>query len=116
MPSELSGGMRKRAGLARAFALDPEILFFDEPTSGLDPVNASKLDQLILNFRKELGTTMVIVTHELDSIFTISDRVIVLDSSEKGIVASGDPYYLREHSLNPKVREFLTRSGMSRKI
>lgn len=116
MPCELSGGMRKRAGLARAFALEPEILFFDEPSSGLDPVTAAKLDELILNFRKTLGTTMVIVTHELDSMFTISDRVIVLDSAEKGVVASGDPYYLREHSPNSHVREFLTRSGLSRKM
>ncbi len=116
MPSELSGGMRKRAGLARALALDPDILFFDEPSTSLDPLTAASLDELIMGIRKDIGTTIVIVTHELDSIFTISDRVIVLDKEAKGIIAEGKPYDLRDISPNLKVREFLSRAGLSRKI
>ena len=112
MPSELSGGMKKRAGLARALALEPELLFFDEPSSGLDPVTSAELDQLILRLKGELGTTIVVVTHELDSIFTIADRVIMLDKSRKAIVAEGVPADLREHSDNDFVRSFLSRDGL----
>ncbi len=115
MPSELSGGMRKRVGLARAMALNPDVLFFDEPSAGLDPVSAAQLDRLILNIRKELGTTMVIVTHELDSIFAIADRVIMLDKHKHGITAEGDPGTLRCRPPDPWVKEFMTRSGLERK-
>ena len=111
-PAEISGGMKKRAGLARAMALDPAILFFDEPSAGLDPISSADLDRLILELRKDSGTTMVIVTHELDSIFTIADRVIILDKESKGIIAEGDPRHLRDHSPNSWVREFLNRSNM----
>ncbi len=111
-PSEISGGMQKRAGLARAMALDPKILFFDEPSAGLDPISSADLDKLLLELRKTAGTTMVIVTHELDSIFTIADRVIILDKDTKGIIAEGDPRHLRDHSKNPWVRKFLNRANM----
>ena len=106
LPSELSGGMKKRAGLARAMALNPKILFFDEPSSGLDPVTSAGLDELIINLNRILGTTMVVVTHELSSIFSIAHRVIMLDKQSKGIIAEGDPKYLRDHSLNKFVKEF----------
>lgn len=106
LPSEISGGMKKRAGLARAIALNPAILMFDEPSAGLDPVTSAGLDQLILDLNKNSGTTMVIVTHELSSIFTIADRIIMLDKKTKGIIAEGDPRYLRDHSPDPYVREF----------
>ncbi|OGV50542.1 MAG: polyamine ABC transporter ATP-binding protein [Lentisphaerae bacterium GWF2_52_8] len=112
LPSEISGGMKKRAGLARAMALDPEILFFDEPSAGLDPISSADLDKLILELREKLGCTMVIVTHELDSIFTVSDRVIILDKESKGIVGEGDPKYLRDHSENAWIRNFLNRSNL----
>jgi len=112
LPSEISGGMKKRAGLARALALDPKILFFDEPSAGLDPISSAELDRLILDLRKNLGCTMVIVTHELDSIFSVADRVIVLDKEKRGIVEEGDPKYLRENSPNSWVRKFLNRSNM----
>lgn len=112
LPSEISGGMKKRAGLARALALDPKILFFDEPSAGLDPISSAELDKLILDLRKNLGCTMVIVTHELDSIFSVADRVIILDKEKKGIVEEGDPRKLRENSPNEWVREFLNRSNM----
>lgn len=109
LPSEISGGMKKRAGLARAMALNPGILFFDEPSAGLDPVTSAGLDTLIVHLNKSLGTTMVIVTHELQSIFAVAQRVIMLDRRAKGIIAEGDPRYLREHSLNPFVRQFFNR-------
>ena len=114
MPSELSGGMRKRAGLARAMALDPTLLFFDEPSAGLDPITSAELDRLILRLREELGTTIVIVSHELDSIFTVADRAILLDKDTKGIAATGKPKDLRDSSPNLWVREFLSRSKLKR--
>jgi len=109
LPSELSGGMRKRAGLARAMALNPKILFFDEPSAGLDPVTSAGLDHLIIQLNKNLGTTMVIVTHELQSIFAVAHRVIMLDKLTKGIIAEGDPGFLRDHSKNPFVHRFFNR-------
>jgi len=108
-PSEISGGMRKRAGLARAIALDPEILFFDEPSAGLDPVSSRLLDELILELRDSLGATIVIVSHELASIFTVADNAIFLDPSEKTIIASGPPQRLLETSQDQRVLRFLTR-------
>ena len=114
MPAALSGGMKKRAGLARAMALNPKILFFDEPSAGLDPVSAAQLDRLILNIRDELGTTMVIVTHELDSIFAVADRVIMLDKNKRGVSAIGKLEELMKISDDPWIHEFLTRSGMAR--
>lgn len=114
MPASLSGGMRKRAGLARAMALNPKILFFDEPSAGLDPVSAAQLDRLILNIRKELGTTMVIVTHELDSIFAVSDRIMMLDKNKRGISAIGKIKELIKKNDDPWIEEFLSRSGMAR--
>lgn len=110
-PSELSGGMLKRAGLARAMALDPEILFFDEPSAGLDPVNAKLLDDLILELCDSLGTTVVVVTHELDSIYAIADDAIFLDGREKNIIDRGSPRTLLQTSLDTRVRAFLTRGG-----
>ena len=111
-PHEISGGMRKRAGLARAMALAPDILFFDEPSAGLDPISSAELDKLILELRDATGATMVIVTHELDSVFSIADRVVVLDKESKGIIAEGDPRELRDGCPVRWVREFLSRSGM----
>ncbi|MBW1997402.1 MAG: ATP-binding cassette domain-containing protein [Deltaproteobacteria bacterium] len=108
-PSEISGGMRKRAGLARAMALDPDILFFDEPSAGLDPISAHHLDELILELRESLGTTIVVVTHDLASIFAIGDNSIFLDAETRTMTAMGDPKKLRDHSPDPKVRNFLTR-------
>jgi phospholipid/cholesterol/gamma-HCH transport system ATP-binding protein len=108
-PSEISGGMQKRAGLARAMALDPEILFFDEPSAGLDPISARRLDELILELRESLGATVVVVTHELASIFTIGNNSVFLDPDTKTMIASGDPKVLRDDTSNPKVRTFLTR-------
>jgi len=110
-PAELSGGMQKRAALARAMALDPEILFFDEPSSGLDPVNAGLLDDLILDLNESLKTTIVVISHDLESIFTIADTSIFLDPDEKTVIASGNPKRLLESSRNEKVRSFLTRGG-----
>jgi phospholipid/cholesterol/gamma-HCH transport system ATP-binding protein len=107
--SELSGGMKKRAGLARAMALDPRILFFDEPSAGLDPVTSVELDELIVQINKSLGTTIVVVTHELPSIFTIADRVIMLDGKARNIIAEGDPHDLRDHSSKPSVHAFFNR-------
>ena len=106
LPSEISGGMKKRAGLARAMGLNPKILFFDEPSSGLDPVTSAELDNLIILLNKSLGTTMLIVTHELQSVFTVAQRVIMLDKRTRGIIAEGDPKYLRDHSQNPVVTQF----------
>ncbi len=108
-PSELSGGMIKRASLARAMALDPDILFLDEPSAGLDPITSAELDQLINQLAKSLGVTFVIVTHELNSIYNIADRVIMLDKDTKGIIASGDPKYLRDNSEIPIVQKFFKR-------
>ncbi len=108
-PAEISGGMTKRASLARALALDPDILFFDEPSSGLDPVTARKLDELILQLRDSLGTTFVIVSHDLASILTIADNSIFLDGKTHTMAAQGKPRELLEKSDNPTVHEFLTR-------
>jgi phospholipid/cholesterol/gamma-HCH transport system ATP-binding protein len=108
-PSELSGGMQKRAGLARAMALDPDILFFDEPSAGLDPVSSRRLDDLILELRDSLGATVVMVTHELASILTIGTNSVFLDADTKTMIAQGDPKKLLAESRDPKVRQFLTR-------
>ncbi len=108
-PSEISGGMKKRAGLARAMALDPDILFFDEPSAGLDPMSAKLLDDLILELRESLGTTFVVVTHELASIFAIGNNSVYLDVDTRTMTASGDPKKLLADSTDPKVRNFLTR-------
>jgi phospholipid/cholesterol/gamma-HCH transport system ATP-binding protein len=110
-PAELSGGMQKRAGLARAMALDPEILLFDEPSAGLDPVKAKALDDLILELRDSLGTTVLVVTHELASIFAIADGAILLDGQEKTIIARGRPQELLSTSQDSRVRSFLTRDS-----
>ena len=113
LPSEISGGMKKRAGLARALALSPKILFLDEPTAGLDPIKSVEIDQLLLNINRTIGTTLVIVTHELESIFAIAGRVIMLDKERQGIIAEGDPHYLKNHSQIPLVRRFLNRDTES---
>jgi phospholipid/cholesterol/gamma-HCH transport system ATP-binding protein len=111
-PSEISGGMKKRAGLARAMALDPEVLFFDEPSAGLDPISARLLDDLILELRDSLGATIVAVTHELASIFAIGSNSVFLDAESKTMVAGGDPKELLKASKNPTVHAFLTRGEM----
>jgi len=108
-PSEVSGGMLKRAGVARAMALDPDILFFDEPSAGLDPISSRRLDDLILELRASLGATMVVVTHELASIFTIADNAVFLDAETRTMIACGPPKKLRDESPNPTVRTFLRR-------
>ena len=108
-PSEISGGMRKRAALARAMALDPEILFFDEPSAGLDPISAHRLDELILEIRDSLGATVVMVTHELASIFAIGNNSVFLDADTRTMIAAGNPKKLRDESPDPKVRAFLRR-------
>lgn len=110
-PSELSGGMKKRAGLARAMALDPRILFFDEPSAGLDPVSARLMDRLILELRDSLGATIIIVTHELESIFAVGNNSVFLDAGTKTMIAGGDPKALLEKSMDPRVRVFLTRGA-----
>src|SRR6266849_7002378 len=108
-PAEISGGMQKRAGLARAIALDPEALLLDEPSAGLDPVSSRLLDDLILQLRDSLGATVVVVTHELASIFTIGTNSVFLDAESKTMIAEGDPKVLLAESRNPTVRQFLTR-------
>jgi phospholipid/cholesterol/gamma-HCH transport system ATP-binding protein len=110
LPAALSGGMKKRAGLARAMVLDPTILFFDEPSSGLDPVTAAELDVTIKGINEGMGTTMVIVSHDLSSILNIAHRVIMLDKGAKGIIAQGDPLKLKESSDDPRVMHFFNRS------
>lgn len=110
-PAEISGGMRKRAALARAAALDPKVLFFDEPSSGLDPITASRLDDLILQLRDSFGTTIVVVSHDLASIFKIADRAVFLDIKEKTMTALGDPIELRDDPPSDEVHRFLTRSS-----
>ncbi len=114
-PAEISGGMCKRAGLARALALDPDVLFFDEPSAGLDPISSRNLDQLILELRDSLGATFVVVSHELNSIFTIADNSIFLDSQTRTMGAQGNPREMLKHSTDPRVLEFLTR-GESKTI
>ena len=109
MPSEISGGMRKRVAIARAMALDPEVVFLDEPSAGLDPITSSALDDLILRLRKEKGMTFVVVTHELPSIFKIADRAAMFDKSRRGMVALGTPQELRDSSEDPFVRKFFSR-------
>ena len=108
-PSEISGGMQKRAALARAIALDPDILFFDEPSAGLDPISSRRLDELILELRDSLGATIVVVTHELASIFTIANNSVFLDAETRTMTTTGDPKVLRTESPDPKVRAFLNR-------
>lgn len=112
MPSEISGGMAKRAGIARAMALDPPIIFLDEPSAGLDPITSAGLDKLILELRDALDATFVVVTHELQSIMAIADRCIMLDRTAKGIIATGDPHKLRDQSTNPTVHAFFMREAM----
>ena len=111
MPSEISGGMRKRAGLARAIALDPDILFFDEPSAGLDPITSARLDELILTLRDGLGATIVIVSHELPSLFKLADDGIFLDAQAREPIAHGAPRALRDHNTNPTVVSFMNRSA-----
>jgi phospholipid/cholesterol/gamma-HCH transport system ATP-binding protein len=108
-PAELSGGMKKRAGLARAMIMDPTILFFDEPSAGLDPVTSAEIYDMIKSINENLGTTMVIVTHDLDLIFRIAHRVIMLDKEERGIIAEGDPKELQKNSGDPRVFNFFNR-------
>jgi phospholipid/cholesterol/gamma-HCH transport system ATP-binding protein len=108
-PAEISGGMRKRVGVARAMALDPETLFFDEPSAGLDPLSARRLDELILELRDSLGTTMVVITHDLESIFLIGDDAVFLDAETRTMLTTGDPRWLRDHSELAEVRRFLRR-------
>ncbi len=115
-PSQLSGGMRKRAALARAIALDPEFLFFDEPSAGLDPISARNLDDLILELKESLGATVVIVTHELASIYAIANNSVFLDSESKTMLASGDPKDLLKESENNTLIRFLTRGTGNREI
>ena len=109
MPAEISGGMAKRAAIARAMARDPQILFLDEPSAGLDPITSAELDELILKLSRSLGVTFVVVTHELPSIYTIADRCVMLDKETKGIVATGKPEDLRDHCDNEWVRRFFNR-------
>src|SRR5918992_720801 len=115
MPAELSGGMQKRGVIARAMALDPRLLFLDELSAGLDPITSAELDELVLSLKRGLKITFVVVTHELPSIFTIADRVIMLDKKRKGIAAMGSPQELRDHSDDPRVRQFFTRKVSAEK-
>ncbi len=110
-PRELSGGMKKRAGIARAMAMDPHVLFFDEPFAGLDPITSAEIDLLIKKINQGMGTTMVIVSHELESIFSIADRIVMLDKRKKGIIAEGDPRVLKQQSTDPHVRHFFNRQA-----
>lgn len=110
-PAEISGGMRKRAALARASALDPDVLFFDEPSSGLDPISAYRLDDLVLRLREGFGTTIVVVSHDLESIFKIADRALFLDINEKTVTAIGSPTDLRDNAPSDEVHRFLTRNN-----
>ena len=109
LPSELSGGMKKRAGLARSLALNPKILFLDEPSAGLDPIISAEIDDLILHINQTIGTTIIIVTHELESVFSVARRVVMLDKSVKGIRAEGNPHRLRDFSPDPLVQQFFHR-------
>ena len=115
LPSQLSGGMRKRAGLARAMAMDPDILFFDEPSAGLDPITSADLDALILELNRAMGTTMVLVTHELQSIMNTATRVIMLDRESRGIIAEGEPHALKADAPDPRVRDFFQRKPSLRR-
>jgi phospholipid/cholesterol/gamma-HCH transport system ATP-binding protein len=110
LPAELSGGMRKRAAIARAMALEPSLIFLDEPSAGLDPVSAFELDELILTLNTKLGLTLVVVTHDLESIFKIAKHCIMLDRESASIIARGDPRTLRDESRDPRVHDFFTRS------
>ena len=114
-PSQISGGMRKRAGLARAMALDPDILFFDEPSAGLDPISSRRLDDLIVELRDSLGATIVMVTHELASIFAVATNAVFLDDEARTITAAGNPTKLLHDSRDSKVRRFLTRGGKAQR-
>ena len=113
MPAQLSGGMIKRAAIARAMALDPPLVFLDEPSAGLDPIASAGLDSLIVSLARDLGTTFIVVTHELDSIMTIADRVIMLDKHARGMIAEGDPRRLKEESTHPVVRAFFNRTDLA---
>jgi len=113
MPSELSGGMKKRAAIARAMALEPSLIFLDEPSAGLDPVTAAELDDLLLALNEGMGITLVVVTHDLDSIFNIAKRCIVLDKASRSIIARGDPRELRVSDADPRVHSFFNRTSMT---